>query len=47
MRLQRSVIFKSFEEMRRNKRRWETYKKLILTKQSKQESNENENLTKA
>ena len=33
--------------MKRNKRQWEAYKKSILTKESKQESKENEKLTKA
>ena len=47
MRLQRSVIFKPIDQMRRNKRQWEAYKKSILTKQSKQESKENEKLTKS
>lgn len=47
MRLQRSAIFKLVDQMRRNKHQWEDYKKSILTKQSKQESKENEKLTKA
>ena len=47
MSLQRSAIFKPVDQMRWNKRQWEAYKKSILTKQSKQESNENEKLTKA
>ena len=47
IRLQRSTIFKPVDQMRRNKRQWEAYKKSILTKQSKQESKENEKLTKA
>ena len=47
MGLQRSVIFKPIDQMRRNKRQWEAYKKSILTKQSKKESKENERLTKA
>ena len=40
--LQRSTIFKPVDQMRRNKRQWEAYKKSI---QSKQESKENEKLT--
>ena len=47
MGLQRSAIFKPVDQMRRNKRQWEAYKNLILAKQSKQESKENEKLTKA
>ena len=47
MGLQRSAIYKPVNQMRRNKHQWEAYKKLILTKQSKQESKENEKLTKA
>jgi len=47
MGLQRSTIFKLVDQIRRNKHQWEAYKKLILTKQSKQESKENEKLTKA
>ena len=41
MRFQRSAIFKPVDQMRRNKRQWEAYKKSILTKQSKEESKEN------
>lgn len=41
MGLQKSPIFKPVDQIRRNKRQWEAYKKLILTKQSKQESKEN------
>ena len=47
MRFQRSAIFKPVDQMRRNKRRWEAYKKSILTKQSKQESKENLRINKS
>ena len=47
MRLQKSVIFKPVDQMRRNKHQCEAYKKSILTKQSKQESKENEKLINA
>jgi len=45
--LQRSTIFKLVDQIRRNKHQWEAYKKSILTKQSKQESKENEKLINA
>ena len=47
IKLQRSVVYEPFDQMRQNKHQWEDYKKSILTKQSKQESKENEKLTNA
>ena len=47
IRLQRSVVYKPVDQMRRKKRQQEAYKKSISTKQLKQESKENEEFTKS
>ena len=47
IRFERSVIYKPVDQMRWNKYQSEAYKKTILINKSKQESKENEKLTKS